>query len=214
MNRLLDAQRSVNQTMAAHMSATVAAQETQSEALVQLVENTRQREFDKLFSAIPIYDGQDPDKFEPWLEQPQNLCCGGKQDIREVAMCCTRGLVLEVLQSMNPSLGWSKHRDELRRCFSPNKTSVHDAALLIQFRKQEKNENLRSFIHQYTKLHLQATNLLPKQDFDLLREVQFLRKLHSKMIANKIIRSNAFKNYTTYSLADCFVKALELEGEF
>ena len=70
MNRLLEAQRSVNQTMAAHMNATVAAQETQSKALVQLVENTCQREFDKLFNAIPIYDGQDPDRFEPWLEQP------------------------------------------------------------------------------------------------------------------------------------------------
>ena len=65
MNRLLEAQRGVNQTMAAHMNATVAAQETQSEALVQLVENTRQREFDKLFNAIPIYDGQDPERFEP-----------------------------------------------------------------------------------------------------------------------------------------------------
>ena len=44
------------------------------------------------------------------------------------------------------------------------------------------------------KLHLQATNLLPKNDFDLLRKVQFLRRLHSKTIANKIVRSNAFKN--------------------
>ena len=126
-------------------------------------------------------------------------------------MCCTRGPVLEVLQSMDPKLGWSKHRDELRHCFSPNKTSVHAAALLIQFRKQEKNENLRSYIHQYTKLHLQATNLLPKNDFDLLRKVQFLRRLHSKTIANKIVRSNAFKNCTTYSMADCFAKALELK---
>ena len=92
--------------------------------------------------------------------------------------------------------------------------SVHAAALLIQFRKQEKNENLRSYIHQYTKLHLQATNLLPKQDFNLLRKVQFLRRLHSKTIANKIVRSIASKNCTTYSMADCFAKALELEGEF
>ena len=214
MNRLLEAQRGVNQTMAAHMNTTVAAQETQSEALMQLVENTRQREFDKLFNAIPIYDGQDPDRFEPWLEQLQNACRVGKRDIREVAMCCAGGPVLEVLQSMDPNLGWSKHRDELRRCFSPNKTSVHVAALLIQFRKQEKNENLRSYIHQYTKLHLQATNLLPKQDFDLLRKVQILRRLHSKTITNKIVRSNAFKNCTTYSMADCFAKALELEGEF
>ena len=81
MTKLLEAQRHVNQTMVAHMNALMAAQETQSIALAQLVENTCQREFDKMFNAIPIYDGEDPDKFEPWLEQLQNTCRVGKHDI-------------------------------------------------------------------------------------------------------------------------------------
>ena len=147
MNRLLEAQRYVNQTMAAHMNALTAAQETQSVALAQLVENTHQREFNKMFNAIPIYDGEDPDKFEPLLEQLQNACRVGKHDIWEVAMCCASRTVLEVLQSMDPVLGWSKIHDELRRCFSPNRTSAHAAALLIAFHKQNKNENLRLFIY-------------------------------------------------------------------
>ena len=168
MNRLLEAQRYVNKTMAAHMNASTAAQETQSVALAQLVENTRQREFDKMFNAIPIYDGEDPDKFEPWLEQLQNACRVGKHDIWEVAMCCASGPVLEVLQSMDPILGWSKIHDELWRCFSPNRTSAYAVALLIAFRKQNKNENLRSFIYQYTKLHAQATGMSPKDDYDLM----------------------------------------------
>ena len=187
MNRLLEAQRYVNQTMAAHMNASTAAQETQSVALAQLVENTSQREFHKMFNAIPIYDGEDPDKFEPWLEQLQTACRVGKHDIWEVAMCCTSGPVLEVLQSMDPNLGWSKIHDELQRCFSPNRTSAHAAALLIAFRKQNKNENLRSFIYQYTKLHAQATGMSPKDDYNLMRKVEFLKRLHNKFIGNKII---------------------------
>ena len=168
MTRLLEAQRYVNQTMAAHMNALTAAQETQSVALAQLVENTHQREFDKMFNTIPIYDGEDPDKFEPWLEQLQNACRVGKHDIWEVTMCCTCGPVLEVFQSMDPVLGWSKIRDELQRCFSPNRISTHAGALLIAFRKQNKNENLRSFIYQYTKFHAQATGMAPKDDYDLM----------------------------------------------
>ena len=168
MTRLLEAQRHVNQTTAAHMNALTAAQETQSIALAQLVENTHQREFNKMFNAIPIYDGEDPDKFEPWLEQLQNACRVGKRDIQEVAMCCTSGPVLEVLQSMDPSLGWYKIHDKLQRCFSPNRTRAHAAALLIAFCKQNKNENLRSFIYQYTKLHAQATGMSPKEDYDLM----------------------------------------------
>ena len=187
MNRLLEAQRYVNQTMAAHMNASTAAQETQSVALAQLVENTHQREFDKMFNTIPIYDGEDPDKFEPWLEQLQNTCRVGKHNIWEVAMCCTSRPVLEVLQSMDPGLGWSKIHDELRRYFSPNRTSAHTAALLIAFHKQNKNENLRSFIYQYTKLHAQATGMSPKDDYDLIRKVEFLKRLHNKFIGKKII---------------------------
>ena len=79
--KLLEAQRHANQTMVAHMNALTAAQETQSVALAQLVENTHQREFDKMFNAIPMYDGEDPDKFKPWLEQLQNACGVGKHDI-------------------------------------------------------------------------------------------------------------------------------------
>ena len=167
-----------------------------------------------MFNTIPIYDAEDPDKFEPWLEQLQNACRVGKRDIWEVAMCCISGPVLEVLQSMDPSLGWSKIRDELRRCFSPNRTSAHAVALLIGFCKQNKNKNLRSFIYQYTKLHAQATGMSPKDDYDLMRKVEFLKRLHNKFIGNKIIRSNAFKSYMTFSMADCFSKALELEGEY
>ena len=118
-----------------------------------------------MFNAIPIYDGEDLDKFEPWLEQLQNACRVGKCDIREVAMCCTSGPVLEVFQSMDPVLGWSK----------------------IRFHKQNKNENLRSFIYQYTKLHAQATGISPKEDYDLMRKVEFLKRLHNKFIGNKII---------------------------
>ena len=129
-------------------------------------------------------------------------------------MCCASGPVLEVLQSMDPGLGWSKICNELWRCFSPNRTSAHAAALLIAFRKQNKNENLRSFIYQYTKLHAQATGMSPKDDYDLMRKVEFLKILHNKFIGNKIIRNNAFKSYTTFSMADCFSKVLELEGEY
>ena len=129
-------------------------------------------------------------------------------------MCCTSGPVLEVLQSMDPIIDWSKIRDGLWRCFSPNRTSAHAAALLMAFCKQNKNENLRSFIYQYMKLHAQATGMSPKGDYDLMQKVEFLKRLHNKFIGNKIIQSNAFKSYMMFSIADCFSKALELEGEY
>ena len=214
LSRLMLTQQNVNRNMVDHLNLTVEVQDVQTHVLNKLVENTRQREFDKLFNAIPIYDGEDPDKFEPWLTQLENACIVGKRDVREVAICSCTGPVLEVISSIDPTELWSVHRDELRRCFSPNKTRVHAANLLNNFCPQHATENLQSYIHQYSKIHRQATGLQPKEDYDLGRKVEFMKRLRNSAIANKIIKSQQFKEYTQYSLQSGFAKALELEGEF
>ena len=122
--------------------------------------------------------------------------------------------MLEVLNSIEDKEDWATHRDELRHCFSTNKTRVHAADLLSNFRQQHTNENLQSFIHQYTKMHCQATGLKPDNDYDLSRQVEFMKRIRNTQIANKIIKSNPFKDYTRYSLQACFARALELEGGF
>ena len=214
LSRLMLTQQNVNRNMVDHLNLTAEAQEVQTQVLNKLVKNTRQREFDKLFNAIPIYDGEDLDKFEPWLTQLENACIVGKRDVWEVAICSCVGPVLEVISSIDPTEPWSVHRDELRRCFSPNKTQVHATNLLNNFRPQHATENLRSYIHQYSKIHRQATGLQPEEDYDLGRKVEFMKRLRNSAIANKIIKSQQFKEYTRYSLQSCFAKALELEGEF
>ena len=128
--------------MVEHLNMTVKNQLLQGQALGQLVENTRQREFDKLFDSIPVYDGEDPEKFEPWLSKLESACLVGKRDVREVAICSSTGPVLEVLNSIEDKEDWATHRDELRRCFSTNKTRVHAADLLSNFWRQHANENL------------------------------------------------------------------------
>ena len=214
LNLVMQFQQNVNRNMVEHLNMTAKNQLLQGQALERLVENTRQREFDKLFDSIPVYDGEDPEKFEPWLSKLESACLVGKRDVREVAICSSTGPVLEVLNSIEDKEDWATHRDELRRCFSTNKTRVHAADLLSNFRRQHANENLRSFIHQYTKMHRQATGLKPESDYDLSRKVEFMKRIRNTQIANKIIKSNRFKDYTRYSLQACFARALELEGDF
>ena len=56
--------------------------------------------------------------------------------------------------------------------------------------------------------------LKPENDYDLSRKVEFMKRIRNTQIANKIIKSNRFKDYTKYSLQACFARALELEGDF
>ena len=78
----------------------------------------------------------------PWLSKLESACLVGKRDVREVAICSSTGPVLEVLNSIEDKEDWATHRDELRRCFSTNKTRVHAADLLSNFRRQYADENL------------------------------------------------------------------------
>ena len=62
-------------------------------------------------------------------------------------------------------------------------------------------------------MHRQAMGLKPENDYDLSWKVEFMKRIRNTQIANKIIKSNRFKDYTRYSLQACFARALELEGD-
>ena len=63
-------------------------------------------------------------------------------------------------------------------------------------------------------MYCQATVLKPDNDYDLSRKVEFMKRIRNTQIANKIIKSNRFKDNTRYSLQACLAHALELEGDF
>ena len=63
-------------------------------------------------------------------------------------------------------------------------------------------------------MHRQAMGLKPENDYDLSRKVEFMKRIRNTQIANKIIKSNCFKDHIKYSLQASFARALELEGDF
>ena len=214
LTQMFTQQASLNQTLHSHLTQGIQAQGDQAAALQQLALSSHQREYDRLFNAIPIYDGEDPSKCEIWIENLEVACRTGKRDIRDVAITCAEGPVLEVINSVKADEEWPVLRDEIRRCFLENKTPVHAAALLDEFPTQTANQNLRSFLYKYIKLHKMATGIQAREDFDLRQKLHFLKRLRNTRIANKIGRSPEFKDYNNFSLAMCFGRALEMEGEF
>ena len=214
LTQMFTQQASLNQTLHSHLTQGIQAQRDQAAALQQLALSSHQREYDCLFNAIPIYDGEDPSKCEAWIEKLEVACRTGKRDIRDVAITCAKGLVLEVINSIKADEEWPILRDEIRQCFLENKTPVHAVALLDEFPTQTANQNLRSFLYKYIKLHKMATRIQAREDFDLRQKLHFLKRLRNTRIANKIGRSAEFKDYNNFSLAMCFGRALEMEGEF
>ena len=113
---------------------------------------------------------------------------------------------------MRPGLTWIEFKNELKRCFSESKSIVHAATIFDAFRKQEDNENLRSYIHKYTKLHREATKRSSEDEYDTQAKLHFLSRLRNSNIASKISQSAEFEKYETFSLQKCMEKALILES--
>ena len=84
--------------------------------------------------------------------------------------------------------------------------------LFDNLRKQEDNENLRSYIHKYSKLHREATGISCEEEFDTQKKLHFLSRLRNSNISVKISQSAEFERFDRYSLTDCMEKALLLES--
>ena len=212
MRDVWNIQKNLNTTMKDHIQIATQANKRNTEALERLNESTRQRDHDHMFMSIEVYDGTDPKKFEPWIEQIEIACRISGRDPRVVALAKSTGAVTEVVRSMRPGLTWTGFKNELKRCFSESKSTVHAAAIFDSFRKQEDSENLRSYIHKYTKLHREATKRSSEDEYDTQAKLHFLSRLRNSNIASKISQSAEFEKYETFSLQKCMEKALILES--
>ena len=124
-----------------------------------------------------MYDGASKDELETWLDQIEIACqiAGREQDIKKVALGKSKGAALDALRSLDNAVPWGIVKDELRRCFSEDKTRVHSATLLNDIRKQETGESFCVYIHEFSKKHYQATKRLASRDFELKTNANILK---------------------------------------
>ena len=149
MKEVFTSQQVFNRTMKDTLEASAKAQEKQTEALERLNISTKQRDHDHMFASIKPYDGKDPKEFDAWIEQIMTTCKINGRNPKLVALAKSTGAVTEVILSMKQGVTWVEFVEELRSCFSDSKTRVHAAAIYNEFRRQDDNENLRSYIHKY-----------------------------------------------------------------
>ena len=213
MKDVFASQQVFNRSMKSSLGASAKAQAQQTEALEKLNLSTKQRDHDHMFASIKLYDGKDPKEFDTWVDQIMTACKISGRDPKLVASTKSTGAVTQVILSMKQGITWVEFVEELRRCFSDSKTRVHAAAIFNDFRRQEDNENLRSYIHKYTKLHREATGKATDEDFDTQVKLHFLSRLRNSTIATKISQSEEFEKFDTYSLRNCIEAALVMESK-
>ena len=151
-------------------------------AIQRLTETSKQRNYDYLFSDIPIFSGEDKEELEPWLDRLEIACDISNRigEIRDVALGKTRGAAADTLRSIDKKAPWSLVKDELRRSYSDNKTRIHSAALLSQIEPQHPGETIRNYLLRFGRLNYQATKRPTMHDYEMPTKVNFLSKLLNK----------------------------------
>ena len=85
LNKIFNLQADLNETLQGHVTLGVHTQGEQAQALRLLAESSEQMDYNWLFSAISMYNGEDPTTCEEWLEKLETACQTGRRDIRDIA---------------------------------------------------------------------------------------------------------------------------------
>ena len=204
---LARAQDQTNRYLQEHLQQGQINMQAHMGALQQLATSTYQRNFDHIFTSIPICDGSNREDFFPWLECLEAACFYSGRNIKTEALGRSAGPVQNVIMALPNARSWKAIREELKRCFS-DQTSLGHAAAQLENMTQKPNEPLRLYIFRYSKIHKSVTKQDACYDTDPSRWFRFLTSITNTTIADKITRSE----HLPQNLQQCFEKALRLEA--
>ena len=210
MFEVLNAQHRTNQKLEEQFRRANETQEYQAEAMQDMAQANFQMKYDHIFAGVPMYDGTDPDTFDDWLYQIENLCELSRRDVRVELMGRASAQVKRIIRSLPLDIDWEIARRELKRCLTEEKSRAHSAFKLAQI-KQKPNENLRIFILRYQDLHSAATGKTAAEDTDPTHIIRFLGMMTNSEIARKITQKGIPEGMT---LGQAFTRAIELEAGY
>ena len=73
------------------------------DAYREMTHSNQAREDDALFAGIEVYDGEDPSRFEGWLDAVKQACNMTDRNLRKELMKKSTGAIRETLSMMNAS---------------------------------------------------------------------------------------------------------------
>ena len=95
---VLTIQQQTNLTLQDQVRRANDAQMEQTLAMHGLADMTEQRTYDSMFTAVPIYHGNDDEDFDEWADQLEALC---------EMMGRSSAAVKKIIRSIDPTLRWS-----------------------------------------------------------------------------------------------------------
>ena len=122
------------------------------QTLEQLVTTQKQGQYNDLFVHIPVYDGEDKDKFFEWLDALEAACAYSKRDCHLAAQAKSTGRLRSSILSIPMDQPWSVVRQVLVQGFSHLISPAHACYYFTRLH-QDRGESLKAYIYRYTMYH-------------------------------------------------------------
>ena len=97
-------------------------QQSQMDAYREMTQSNQAREDDALFAGINVYDGEDPSKFEGWLDAVEQACNMTDRNLCKELIKKSSGAIRETISMMNAAWTDDNIISKLRQDFSSMST--------------------------------------------------------------------------------------------
>ena len=156
-------------------------QQSQMDAYREMTQSNQAREDDALFAGINVYDGEDPSKFEGWLDAMEQACNMTDRNLRKELMKKSSGAIRETISMM--STAWTNDDiiSKLRQDFSSMST-MNRAREELKDLKQLPGQPISSYMYKYGRIHFLTTGNQAHNERYLTAIMEFIESLNPKLM--------------------------------
>ena len=151
------------------------------DAYREMNHSNQAQEDDALFAGINVYDGEDPSKFEGWLDAIEQACNMTDRNLCKELMKKSAGAIRETLLMM--SAAWTDNDviSKLRQDFSSMST-MNRAREELKDLKQLPGQPISSYMYKYGRIHFLATGNQAQNERYLTAIMEFIKSLNPKLM--------------------------------
>ena len=133
------------------------------------------------FAGINVYDGEDPSKFEGWLDAVEQACNMTDRNLHKEFMKKSSGAIRETILMMGASWTDNDVISKLRQDFSSMST-MNRAREELKDLKQLPGQPISSYMYKYGRIHLLATGNQARNERYLTAIMEFIESLNPKLM--------------------------------
>ena len=156
-------------------------QQSQMDAYREMTRSNQAREDDTLFAGIDVYDGEDPSKFEGWLDAVEQACNMTNRNLCKELMKKSSGAFRETLSMMNTAWTNDDIISKLRQDFSSMST-MNRAREELKDLKQLPGQPISSYMYKYGRIHFLATGNQAHNERYPTAIMEFFESLNPKLM--------------------------------